>query len=379
VSNSRFQGYADGVVLPPTDGALLPPSGMTSPVGPEPKKPDHLISAVRGRPKPRSPEIGQLGDRVSPIFLNEPCLCKGFAATTRRLTSGRSMPDIDFKSLPPFHSTEQILAHPRFPHARDEFVKAMLALYEHKPLLNRLLLEASRTVLVSIIMCLFARYDEDDRTTWPTLRLIADSMAEHRLASASRVHDLVRRLVKAGYLEQRAVPQDRRVRILIPTAKMIAQDQDFLVSHHLPLQILFPDPGYALIMTRDAAFQLKQRLVSRDLFALGAQILASNPIMMLFQGRDAGVMVLIKMIEMAGREGGARPLGVSYSDLGSRFGVSRTHVRELLMEAEKMNLVRLSSGSGRFVEMTPQLLQAFDRLIADAMSGFDLCYQLALR
>jgi hypothetical protein len=28
--------------------------------------------------------------------------------------------------------------------------------------------------------------------------------------------------------------------------------------------------------------------------------------------------------------------------------------------------------------MTPQLLQAFDRLVADAMSGFDLCYQLAL-
>ena len=149
-------------------------------------------------------------------------------------------------------------------------------------------------------MCLYARYDEADRATWPTLRLVTDSMAEHRLASASRVHDLVSRLVKTGYLEQRVAPQDRRVRILTPTAKMIAQDQDFLVSHHLPLQILFPDPGYALIMTRDPAFQLKQRLVSRDLFALGAQILAGNPIMMLFQGRDAGVMILIKMIEMAG-------------------------------------------------------------------------------
>jgi DNA-binding MarR family transcriptional regulator len=173
------------------------------------------------------------------------------------------MPDIDFSSVPPFHSSEEILAHRRFPVARDEFVKAMLALYEHRPFLNRLLLEASRTVLVSIIMCVHARYDEADRATWPTLRLIADSMAEHQLASASRVQDFVARFVKAGYLEQRAAPQDRRVRILTPTSKMIAQDQDFLVSHHLPLQILFPDPGYALIMTRDVAFQLKQRLVSR--------------------------------------------------------------------------------------------------------------------
>jgi DNA-binding MarR family transcriptional regulator len=289
------------------------------------------------------------------------------------------MPDIDFNSLPPFHSSEEILAHPRFPFARDEFVKAMLALYEHKPFLNRLLLEASRTVLVYVIMCLHARYDEADRATWPTLRLVANSMTEHQLASASRVHDLVTRLVKAGYLEQHPAPQDRRVRILTPTAKMIAQDQDFLISHHLPLQILFPDPGYAPIMTRDVAFQLKQRLVSRDLFALGAKILAGNPIMMLFQGRDAGVMILIKMIQMSGPQRGAEPLKISYSDLGSRFGVSRTHVRELLEEAEGLGLVRLTKGGGQSVELLPPVLQAFDRLVADAMSGFDLCYQLALR
>jgi DNA-binding MarR family transcriptional regulator len=215
------------------------------------------------------------------------------------------MADIDFQNLPSFHPTDEILAHPRFPFARDEFVKAMLALYEHKPFLNRLLLEASRTVLVAIIMCLHARYDEADRATWPTLRLVADAMAEHQLASPSRVQDLVSRFVKTGYLEQRPAPLDRRVRILTPTAKMITQDQDFLVSHHLPLQILFPDPGYELIMTRDPAFQVRQRLVSRDLFALGAQILASNPVMMLFQGRDAGVMILIKMIEMGGGQGGA--------------------------------------------------------------------------
>lgn len=289
------------------------------------------------------------------------------------------MPDIDFANFPSFHSSDEILAHPRFARARDEFVKAILALYEHKPFLNRLLLDASRTVLVNILMCLYARYDEADRATWPTLRLVAESMAEHQLSSASRVQDLVTRFVKAGYLEQRQAPQDRRVRILTPTARMIAQDQDFLVSHHLPLQIMFPDPGYAPIMTRDIAFQLKQRLVSRDLFALGAKILADNPIVMLFQGRDAGVMILIKMMAMGGGQGGPEPLKISYSDLGSRFGVSRTHVRELLEEAEQMGLVHLIKGSGRFVELLPPLLQAFDRFIADAMSGFDLCYQLALR
>jgi DNA-binding MarR family transcriptional regulator len=289
------------------------------------------------------------------------------------------MTAIDYKNLPAFHASEEIRAHPRFSLARDEFVTAILALYEHKPFLNRLLLEASRTVLMSIIMCLHARYDEFDRATWPTLRLVANAMAEHELASPSRVQDLVSRLIKTGYLEQRPAPRDRRLRILTPTKKMIAQDQDFLVSHHVPLQIMFPDPGYALIMNRDPAFQLKQRLVSRDLFALGAKILASNPVMMLFQGRDAGIMILIKMIHMAKANASAEPIEISYADLGSRFGVSRTHVRKLLEAAEEMDLVRLSKDDGQFVELLPPVLAAFDRLIADSMSGFDLCYQLALR
>ena len=247
------------------------------------------------------------------------------------------------------------------------------------PFLNRLLLEASRTVLMSVIMCLYARYDEADRATWPTLRLVADSMAAHGLASASRVHDLVSRLVKTGYLEQRAAPQDRRTRILTPTEKMIAQDQDFLVSHHLPLQILFPDPGYGLIMTRDPAFQLKQRLVSRDLFALGAKILAGNPIMMLFQGRDAGVMILIKMIAMAKRGGRRR----AAQDFLFRPGRPLRRVAHPCPQAfgggGRIGSCAFDQGRRPLCRNEAATPAAFDRLVADAMSGFDLCYQLALR
>jgi CTP-dependent riboflavin kinase len=100
---------------------------------------------------------------------------------------------------------------------------------------------------------------------------------------------------------------------------------------------------------------------------------------MLFQGRDAGVMIVIKMIEMVKAQGGIAQVEISYADLGDRFGVSRTHVRSLLIEAEELGLVHLTKAGGQFVELKPELLQAFDRLVADAMSGFDLCYQLALR
>jgi hypothetical protein len=280
-------------------------------------------------------------------------------------------------SLPSYHSTEEILAHPRFRAARDAMLRGMLALYEHDAFLNRLLLEAGRNIVFVVIMCAHARYREDDRATWPTLRLVKKSVAAFGigLASPRRIDDLVSRLVATGYLQQCVVPQDRRIRLLAPTPKMIEQDQDWLVSHYLPLQMLFPKPGYAPIMQRDRAFQITQRTVSATLFAQAGALMARHPLIFHFMRREAGIMVLIKLIDLVGPGDTTRE--VSYSDIGTRFGVSRTHVRKLLQEAGKDGLVLMADGAGHSVRLTPELVQAFDFFIADGMAGHDLVYNLA--
>jgi len=280
--------------------------------------------------------------------------------------------------LPAYRSREEILAHPRFPAARNAMLEAMLGLYEHDPFLNRLLLEAGRNVVFTVLMCLHARSDAADPATWPTLRLLKQEMAGFGLASPRRIADLTARLIKTGYLEQVAVPRDRRIRILQPTDRMIAQDQDWLVSHYVPLQLLYPDPGYAPIMQRDRAFQQRQRLVAASLFPFAAQLLARNPVMVQFMVREAGIMIIIKLLRLAG-PGAESTTPISYSDIGARFGVSRTQVRKLLEEAERQGLVRLTRGRDQAVQLTPALVEAFDRFIADTMAGHDLVYALAQR
>jgi DNA-binding MarR family transcriptional regulator len=185
-------------------------------------------------------------------------------------------------------------------------------------------------------------------------------------------------LIKTGYLEQVSSPRDRRVRILMPTDKMLAQDQDWLVSHYVPLQVLYPDPGYGLIMQRDPAFQQTHRLVATSLFPFAAQLMARNPTMMQFMIREGGIMTIIKLLQLADSSGDATR-EISYSDIGARFGVSRTQVRKLLQQAEKDGLVRLKRGRGYFVQLTPKLIEAFDRFIADTMVAHDISYNLAQR
>jgi hypothetical protein len=153
-------------------------------------------------------------------------------------------------------------------------------------------------------------------------------------------------------------------------------DREWLYYHYLPLRLLFPD-SYAEPVARDPLFQRAQRLVALEFTAKGADIMARNPAVMRFMGRDSGILVLIKLIQMEMSTGDSKQ-GLSYSDIGVRFGISRTHVRGLLEEAAQHGDVSLSGRGGHLIELQPSMLQAFDRFLADAMSGHDMLYKLTL-
>ena len=90
------------------------------------------------------------------------------------------------------------------------------------------------------------------------------------MASPRRTDALVARLVQLGYVDIRPSEHDGRVRILVPTAKMMSLDREWLVYHYIPLHVMFPDPSYGEPMARDAAFQRAQRLVALDFSGKGA-------------------------------------------------------------------------------------------------------------
>jgi hypothetical protein len=130
-------------------------------------------------------------------------------------------------------------------------------------------------------------------------------------------------------------------------------------------------------MAQDATFQRAQRLVALDFSGKGAEIMANNPAVMRFMGRDSGILVLLKLIQMQMSAGNGEK-GLSYSDIGVRFGISRTHVRALLEDAAQHNDVSLSGRGGRLVALQPvHPASVRPHFLADAMSGHDLLYKFA--
>ena len=300
-----------------------------------------------------------------------PIRCNGSKAARPSQTSGSTISEFVASTVP---TPEQILAHPRFAAARSAFVEAVLAFHESDRFSNRLLVEAMRQVTFNLIVSLHLRHDVADRTTWATPRRLKDVLKTFGLASERRIDALVARLVQLGYVESRPSEQDGRVRILTPTAKMMSLDREWLVYNYAPLHVMFPDPGYPEPMARDPAFQRVQRLIAADFSAEGAKLLASIPAVMRFMNRDAGILVLIKLVQKSAR---GSTQGLSYSDIGALFGISRTHVRLLLEEAAEHGDVSLSGRGGQLVELNPSILDAFDQFVAAAMSGHDLLYKLA--
>ena len=279
-------------------------------------------------------------------------------------------------ALPSFHSPQDILAHPCFPAARSAWVRAMCGLYEGKPFLTRLLVEAGRSVVFFNLLVLDAACVPDDRATWLTIGVLQDVVGHYGVTSTRRVHDLVRRLVQTGYVRSERSPTDGRLRLLRPSDKMRAHHRDWLAAFYRPLQLMFPDPGYGPALTSDASFQEAWLVAGKDMLGYSAQLMAENTVMTFFMAREAGSAILIKLFEQAGELPEGAGQSVSFAELGEAFGVSRTHVRLLLSDAAQLGYLELSNHR---VTLLPAVVAAFDRFLADCSAGNDLMFRLALQ
>jgi len=278
----------------------------------------------------------------------------------------------------PHISQDDVLAHPRFPEARKLYLDRFLAVYGDDPFLVRLLIETGRFLVFHLALLLEASHDPARRETWFTVGRLKRQMATFGLGTSERqVDHLISRLRAVGFMEVLRSDEDRRVRILKPTERMLAHDRDWLAAHHAPLTVLCPHNDYSLVMQRDPAFQLLQRRTALTFAPIGLKLLLSEPDMMLFFDRTAGHMVLAALLHAALSDPANPHPAVPYADVGDRFGVSRTHVRELLAAAEQSGLVKLQARGGHRVDILPRLWASYNRAIAGGMFLHDLIYGAA--
>jgi hypothetical protein len=272
-----------------------------------------------------------------------------------------------------------IVRHPRLPEARRRYLDRFLEVYGGDPFLVRLLIESGRFVVYHLVTILDAAQDPARRETWATVGLLKQQLSLMGLASGRHVDHLIARLCAVGFMELRPAEQDRRVRILKPTEKLHAHDRNWLVAHYTPLTVLYPQYDYGPVMRRDPQFQAVHRRASVPFMSVGTRIMLSASDMMLFFSHAAGFPVIAALLQVAMAAGDDLHAAVPYADVGDRFGVSRTHVRKLLVAAEEMGLVKLHARGGQRVEILPRLWSSHDFGMAGGMYFHDVLYVAASR
>jgi DNA-binding MarR family transcriptional regulator len=277
-----------------------------------------------------------------------------------------------------FRSAAEIRRHPRFPEAEHCFVDQMIALYGDDRRLIRGLLEFQSAVSFMVIVCLDALRDPGDPATDVTMARLREALAQMGITDARRIADLVEGMELDGFLTREISPSDRRAHILRATGKMLAADREWLAVFHAPLALMYPDDtGYRAAMAHDSIYQAAYRRMSLSTLGFAAKIVGDNPVIGFFLSRDVGIRVL--MVLMASVRGAtpARTSSGFYTAAAERSGVSRTHVRNLMLAAAELGLVELPTPSRPFLEVLPPLQEAVTRWIADSLAGVDLVCRLA--
>jgi DNA-binding MarR family transcriptional regulator len=269
-------------------------------------------------------------------------------------------------------TAEEILAHPRFAEARRAHIDALVGLFAGDRFVTRLMNDAGTITLRGLLVGFHAAYDENDPTTWATPGQVRKHIVDRGLASARRVDDMIARFRQARYISSVVSPADNRVRILTPTERLITHDRDHLAVYHRFLLDLYPGRGYEWTLGKDLRAQLAIR---KALFYAMPQAMAFMrhvPVLM-FLSRDAGYLafLLVAQAELAGSD------ELSFTSMAQRLGVSRTHIRNLFVEAETAGYVRFGPKRSRPVEIMPVLRDAYDLFVADVQADQDKVAQIA--
>ena len=268
-----------------------------------------------------------------------------------------------------------MIASPRFAQARLDYIDAVLALYEADPSMVELMRDAGRIMIYGIVMCLWGAYRPDLRETWPTIGRLKAEMAPFDVASDRQIDIILARLSDLGLILVERSAEDSRLRIVLPTPRMVDHDLEWLRAHYVPLGTLYRPEDFAAPLSRDVGFHPTLRAASLPLLPLIAKgVMSQNKPMMRILHRAVGMLTLMKLVQILARHSVD---GATFTDLGRLFGVSRTHIRQIFASSATERDVMIE-GRGRWRFLQP-LLGSFDRLIADGMIISREAHAIALR
>lgn len=260
----------------------------------------------------------------------------------------------------------ELRAHPRFAEAIRTLATGMLALYRGNRLLNMLINDRGRMVIGYLALYLHDGATPDGRGSGFGVGQLKAICASAGLASPGRTGAMLALMRMSGYIASASSLDDKRRHILVPTEKLRAAHRDRWSKVAAALRPVLPDAAAAFALDDPEFVAAYVRATAADYLG-GFRPVGVAPEMELFIDRNAGLMILFTLL-ISGEPDDAvpptRPVPLSLSALAQRFGVSRSHVRTVLRDAEERGLIERTGPGGNQVLIRPVLAEAVQNFFA---------------
>jgi hypothetical protein len=273
-------------------------------------------------------------------------------------------PQLDPKDLPP-EAIARLQAHPRFAAASRTAAAGYIALWQGNRLLNTLVTDRIRLLISMFAVHLHWLSRPGDPHSGLTVSRMTMLCNEQRFCSPGRAKTTLMLMRIFGYLTPASNETDRRLRRLVPTEHLMSLHRARIQRQLEAIVVVLPEQARALSAVSRPGFATFYICRFCEKFLAGFRFVDRAPDMRHFVDRNAGLMILCSMMLSGETEDTfppTLPVAISSSALARRFGVSRAHVRRLLLDAENQGLLERQEGDR--IRFLPRLAKAMNDFMA---------------
>jgi hypothetical protein len=267
---------------------------------------------------------------------------------------------------------------PLLPNAVCAAAGALVAITRRPPVIIN---DLGRLVIGNLALYLHYSRDTADPSSGLSANRLKALCAEQKVCSNGRVLAVLALMRDSGDLMAATCQVDQRLRLLVPTEKLINACRQYWEAIFRGAGMVIPrrSDAIAALQSEDVLAAFLQ--VFGGYFCAGMRMFRLGAGLTSFAQRNAALAILLSLLvasEQNVRAGAPVTVRISIAELARRFGVSRPQVVRVLDKAVGASLIGRSAPDGLEITVLPQLRSMTEDFYVTAFLLCDYYMQIAL-
>jgi len=268
--------------------------------------------------------------------------------------------------------------HPLLSNAVRAAAGAFVAITRRPP---AIITDLGRLLIGNLALYLHYSRDPADPSSGLSAGRMKELCAEQKVCSKGRALAVMALMRNAGDLVPATCQVDQRLRLLVPTEKLINRCRQYWEAIFRGIAVVIPGRSDAIAALQSEAVLAAFLQEFGGYFCAGMRMFKLEAGLTPFAQRNAALAILFSLLVASEQNGGAgspATVRISIAELARRFGVSRPQVVRVLDKAVEASLVERSAPDGLHVTVLPRLQSMTQDFYVTAFLLCDYYMQIAL-